>query len=48
MTEELKRAIKALTSKIGPSTTPDEALKFTQGALNLAHVLGTLDSINKT
>ena len=37
METEIKRAIKLLTEKITTDTTADEALQFTQAALNLAH-----------
>ena len=38
MHEEIERAIKILTGKVVQSIQPDHALKFTQAALNLAHV----------
>jgi len=38
MDEEIDRAIKILAAKIVTSVQPDQALKFTQSALNLAHV----------
>lgn len=37
--EVLTKAIEQLASRITTTSTPDEALKFTQAALNLAHVL---------
>lgn len=37
-TKDIESAIKVLTAKITTTTTQDEALKFTQAALNLAHV----------
>jgi len=37
MKVEIERAIKLLAEKITSKTTPDEALKFSQAALNLAH-----------
>lgn len=38
MDEELERAIWILSQKITASVQPDFALKYTQAALNLAHV----------
>lgn len=38
MKSEIEKAIKVLLEKIDSQTTPDEALKYTQAALNLAHV----------
>ena len=38
MSEEIDRAIKILTGKIVQPVPADQALKFTQAALNLAHV----------
>jgi len=43
--EESETAIKVLTKKINKETKPDEALKYTQAALNLAHVLATIYNI---
>jgi len=40
-----QNAIQLLTEKIGDCTTPDEALKFTQAALNLAHTSATIDRL---
>ena len=37
MNTAIENAIKLLSEKIVASVTPDEALKFTQAALNLAH-----------
>jgi len=37
--DKLVKAIKALADKINDSTKPDEALKFTQAALNAAHAI---------
>jgi hypothetical protein len=41
-TTEIEAAIKVLTARITARTTQDEALKFTQAALNLAHVVAIL------
>ena len=38
MEEKIDNAILVLCDKINPATQPDQALKFTQAALNLAHV----------
>jgi len=38
MKTEIKNAIKLLAQKITGDVKADEALKFTQAALNLAHV----------
>lgn len=45
MKNEIENAIKALTARITTVVTPDEALKFTQAALNLVHVQATLDNL---
>ena len=37
MYEELDRAIDILAKRIIPAVTADDALKYTQAALNLAH-----------
>lgn len=42
MDEKLKTAIEVLASKIVTSIQPDQALKFTQAALNLAHAKSIL------
>ena len=47
MKEESKAAIKKLAEKGGEAGIPDTALKYTQAALNLAHVLSTLDGIER-
>jgi hypothetical protein len=39
MKESIEKAMKTLTGRITASTTADEALKFTQATLNLAHVI---------
>jgi hypothetical protein len=40
-------AIRILTEMITSKTTPDEALKYTQAALNLAHAEATLANMRK-
>ena len=42
MNEKIDAAIEVLTGKIVTSIQPDQALKYTQAALNLAHVKGLL------
>lgn len=42
MEEKLKEAIKSCAEKATDAKTPDEALKFTQAALNASHALATL------
>ena len=39
MKEELEKAIVVLAKSITKISSPDEALKFTQAALNAAHTL---------
>ena len=41
----IETTIETLAEKIGEKTTPDEALKFTQAALNLMHILAMLDNM---
>ena len=43
MENNTENAIKALTLKITEKCTADEALKYTQAALNLAHTQSVLD-----
>lgn len=45
MIEDLKKAIATLAKKIDDSTTADDALKYTQAALNLAHTAITLNNL---
>lgn len=47
MKTEIESAIKLLAEKITVDVKADDALKFTQAALNLAHTVVTLDNINK-
>ena len=42
MKEELENAVKYAAKKAAEAKTADEALKFTQAALNAAHALITL------
>ena len=45
MNTSIESAIKLLAEKITDVVTSDEALKFTQAALNLAHVQATQATI---
>jgi hypothetical protein len=45
MKNEIETAIKLLSEKIDKSVKSDDALRFTQAALNLAHVLATLNNM---
>jgi len=45
MKEASEKAIKELAKKGGDAEKSDDALKYTQAALNLAHVLATLHNI---
>jgi|GEM_PF-5906876 len=40
--EKIDKAIEILAGKIVQTIKPDEAMKFTQAALNLAHTKGLL------
>ena len=43
MKKTIEASIKLLAAKITSDINPDSALKYTQAALNLAHVSATLD-----
>jgi len=45
MKTEIEKAIKLLSEKVDGKIKSEDALRFTQAALNLAHVLATLDNI---
>ena len=47
MKNEIETAIKLLSEKIDQSVKSEDALRFTQAALNLAHVLATMDNMEK-
>ena len=47
MKNEIETAIKLLSEKIDKSVKSEDALRFTQAALNLAHVLATIDNMKK-
>lgn len=42
MQTEINKAIKLLAEQVGKGVKADEALKYTQAALNLAHTLQVL------
>lgn len=44
---ELKTQIEALIKKAGESDKPDDAMKFSQAALNAANAMCSLDHFNK-
>jgi hypothetical protein len=45
MKTEVEKAIKLLAEKIDSQVRSEDALRFTQAALNLSHVLATLNNI---
>jgi hypothetical protein len=45
MKEKLEEAIKAVATKAAETKSADEALKFTQAALNAAHALVALHNL---
>ena len=47
MKNEIETAIKLLSEKIDKSVKSEDALRFTQAALNLAHVLATMENMKK-
>jgi len=47
MKKESEKAIKELAEKGGRSEKADDALKYTQAALNLSHLLAVLDNMEK-
>lgn len=44
MNTEIEKAIKLLAEKITSNVKGDDALKFTQSALNLAHTIATMEA----
>ena len=44
---EAELAIRLLCEKVDKSVKSEDALRFTQAALNLAHVLATLNNMSK-
>jgi hypothetical protein len=47
MKKEIERAIKLLAEKIDGPVKSEDALRYTQAALNLAHVLATLNNMKE-
>jgi hypothetical protein len=47
MNEQLEEAVKAVALKAKKTEHADEALKFTQAALNAAHAIAVLKSASK-
>ena len=47
MKNEIETAIKLLSEKINQSVKSEDALRFTQAALNLAHVLATINNMKR-
>ena len=45
--KELTTAIKTLAGKITDNVTADDALKFTQAALNVAHTIVTFSNVKE-
>ena len=45
MKTEVEKAIKLLAEKVDAQVKSEDALRFTQAALNLAHVLATLKAL---
>ena len=45
MKTEVENAIKVLITQAGSQTKSEDALRFSQAALNLAHVFATLNNI---
>lgn len=48
MDTKIEKAIEFLAGKVSGGVTADEALKFTQAALNLAHVQATFANTRQT
>lgn len=47
MKEATEAAIKVLAEKVTSDTESNDALRYTQAALNLAHVLSILGNMNR-
>lgn len=45
MKTEIEAAIKAIAGALSTVKAPDDAMKLSQAALNLAHVLATMENI---
>ena len=48
MNDKIKASIETLTEKISSGIKADDALKYTQAALNLAHVSQVLSQVKQT
>lgn len=48
MKDEIEAAIKKLIGKSTAAVKGDDALKFSQAALNLSHAFATLENAKKT
>lgn len=47
MKESVEKSIKLLAEKITDNIKSEDAIRFSQSALNLAHILATLNLHNK-
>ena len=47
MKAKLEASVKVLAEKITSETKADDALKYTQAALNLTHALATLSNMDR-
>lgn len=47
MKAEIETAIKALATKSEKAEKSEDAQKYAQGALNLAHILATIDNFKQ-
>jgi hypothetical protein len=47
MKEKIEKAICTLANKITVDVKSDDALRYTQAALNLMHVIATQNNMNK-
>ena len=48
MEKEVRKVIELLAGKVKPDTKSEDALRFTQAALNLAHVLAVCTQVDET
>ena len=48
MHEKLDKAIEKMTEMVAANAQADNAIKFSQAALNLAHAKQILEAVNKT
>ena len=47
MKEATEAALKAMIAQATSNVRSDDAMKYTQAALNLAHVLATIDNMKR-